>query len=97
MILRNAPSLTAEDGTIEQERAFWMLLYVPERALQSAQPGLRSEPPHWPPRLGTYPVEGLKYDLRIVPLSSVAIVTTLTQKVCGMVPLVGGPADIDVS
>jgi len=80
VILRNAPSLAAEDGTISQERAFWMLLYVPERASQTAQPGPRSTPPHWPPPLGAYPLEGLRYDLRVVPLSSIALVTTLTQK-----------------
>ena len=58
-----------------------MLLYVPERASQTAQPGPRSTPPHWPPPLGAYPLEGLRYDLRVVPLSSIALVTTLTQKV----------------
>lgn len=58
-----------------------MLLYVPQRAHQSIQPGLRMEAPHWPPLPIITPVGDLKCDLRIVPLSSISLVTNFTQKV----------------
>lgn len=83
VILRAAPNLALSDGTLDHERAYWVLLYVQDRVSGNTQPtSRRSEAPHWPPRLADYPLEGLDYDLRIVPLSSIALVTSLTQKVC---------------
>lgn len=60
-----------------------MLLYVKERQPRDAivTTDMEGQPPIWPPSLADYVAEGLKYDLRIVPMSSIALVTSIVQKV----------------
>jgi hypothetical protein len=60
-----------------------MLLYVKDRQPRDAiiTSDMEGEPPVWPPSLADYLTEGLKYDLRIVPMSSIAVVTSIVQKV----------------
>lgn len=80
MILRNAPTLSSTDGLLDQTKAFWMLIYVKERPPRDLPNSDEAEPPIWPPSLANYPTQ-LVYDLSVVPLSSIAIVTRATQKV----------------
>ncbi|GAA5944452.1 SKI complex RNA helicase subunit SKI2 [Sporobolomyces koalae] len=83
ILLKFAPLATLPTGEIDRTPQFFVLAFVPPD-VRSGQNDRSAEavPPRWPPRTTRLEEAGeLTYELAIVPLTSIALVTSLSIKV----------------
>ncbi|GAA6029642.1 hypothetical protein JCM8097_000981 [Rhodosporidiobolus ruineniae] len=83
VLLKSAPPAVLPSGVIDPTKQFFVLAFVPP-AIRAATHDVAVDavPPRWPPRpQGLGPNDELTYELAVVPLTSVSLVTSLTLKV----------------
>ncbi|KAK4057847.1 Antiviral helicase ski2 [Microbotryomycetes sp. JL221] len=82
VLLKSAPFAVTPSGVIDQTRQFYVLAFAhPDvRACKNDVP-TESVAPRWPPHPPTKMEEPLTYELAIVPITSIMLVTSTTIKV----------------
>ncbi|KAI5480335.1 antiviral helicase SKI2 [Pseudohyphozyma bogoriensis] len=80
VILKAAPLAVSDAGVIDSTKQFYVLAFVPpEIRAGKLDVAADAVPPRWPPKPQSTP--GLTYDLAIVPLTSISLITSTTMKV----------------
>ncbi|GAA6054578.1 hypothetical protein NBRC10513_003468 [Rhodotorula toruloides] len=83
VLLKSAPPAVLPSGVIDPTKQFFVLAFVPPEVRSGHHDvPVEAVPPRWPPRPSpvTDP-SSLTYELAIVPLTSIALVTSLALKV----------------
>ncbi|GAA5985422.1 hypothetical protein JCM11641_000152 [Rhodosporidiobolus odoratus] len=80
-LLKSAPPAVLPSGVIDPTRQFWILAFVPP-SIRAGTDDVTADavPPRWPPRFKQFGEE-LTYELAVVPLTSIALVTSQAIKV----------------
>ncbi|GLB35762.1 putative DSHCT [Lyophyllum shimeji] len=82
VLLKPAPVQTLESGLLEKVRTYYVLALVsPETKSAEHDVDNQAVPPRWPPSPASLVVDNAVYELRAVPLTSIALVTNRTVKV----------------
>ncbi|KAK4055538.1 Antiviral helicase ski2 [Microbotryomycetes sp. JL201] len=82
VLLKSAPLAVLPSGVIDQTKQFYVLAFVhPDVRAGKHDVTAESVPPRWPPRLPKTVEEPLTYELAIVPLTSIQLLTSCTIKV----------------
>ncbi|SGY79528.1 BQ5605_C008g05156 [Microbotryum silenes-dioicae] len=83
VILKQAPMATLPSGVIDPTKQFFVLAFVPPE-IRAGHNDLAADavPPRWPPRPHAASTgQELTYELAIVPITSISLVTASTMKV----------------
>ncbi|GAA5870547.1 hypothetical protein JCM8547_002045 [Rhodosporidiobolus lusitaniae] len=82
VLLKSAPPAVFPSGVIDPTKQFYILAFVPpEIRAGTNDVSADAVPPRWPPRPSFSTDQELTYELAIVPLTSISLVTNLTLKV----------------
>ncbi|KAL8278507.1 hypothetical protein RQP46_009197 [Phenoliferia psychrophenolica] len=81
VLLKSAPAAVLPSGVIDSTKQFFVLAFVPPE-IRSKKHDVAADdvPPLWPPR-PQQSVAEMTYELAIVPITSISLVTSLTMKV----------------
>ncbi|KAI0652358.1 antiviral helicase [Trametes meyenii] len=82
VLLKHAPSALASGSTGEKIKLYYVLAMVsPETKNSKKDVGAQSIPPSWPPRLEALRIDNPTYELKAIPLTSMALISNRTIKV----------------
>ncbi|TNY19936.1 translation repressor [Rhodotorula diobovata] len=82
VLLKSAPAAVLPSGVLDPTKQFFVLAFVPPEIREGKHDvAADAVPPRWPPRpSSTVPASELTYELAVVPLTSISLVTTYTLK-----------------
>ncbi|GAA5893928.1 hypothetical protein JCM8208_001280 [Rhodotorula glutinis] len=81
VLLKSAPAAVLPSGVLDPTKQFFMLAFVrPEIREGKHDVAADAVPPRWPPRPSSVSPADLTYELAVVPLTSISLVTAYTLK-----------------